>query len=226
MILEQLLFLPLIPSILLGWSSLPLLIVLTLLAAAATAWFLDWPGSRVNLKAMRASSFDPTLVPANIDTIVIGSGSGGCAAANLLAQSGQRVLLLEQHYRTGGCTHTFREQGCEWDTGLHYTAAGMGRATSRPGALLNFMTHGLQQWTPLQDPYDRVIFPADEQVEEGKPNCSEYSFWTGTDKTVKSILANIDPDNKQLEERAQEYMALCMRINDGFTALGSEYICV
>lgn len=80
-----------------------------------------------------------------------GSGSGGIACANLLAQSGQRVLILEQHTRTGGCTHSFREEGCEWDTGLHYTSRAMGLKTHRPGALMHFMTKGLQQWTPLQD---------------------------------------------------------------------------
>jgi len=67
---------------------------------------------------IRASAFSPDKVPSNLDTIVIGSGSGGSTAANLLAQSGQRVLVLEQHAVTGGCTHSFREEGCEWDTGM------------------------------------------------------------------------------------------------------------
>jgi len=50
--------------------------------------------------------------------------SGGSSCANVLAQSGQRVLLLEQHEeRTGGCTHTFRIENCEWDTGKSRTCA-------------------------------------------------------------------------------------------------------
>ena len=42
------------------------------------------------------------------DTIVIGSGIGGLATAAILAQSKEkhRVLVLEQHYRCGGCCHS------------------------------------------------------------------------------------------------------------------------
>jgi len=29
-------------------------------------------------------------------------------------------LVLEQHDVAGGCTHTFEENGYEFDTGLHY----------------------------------------------------------------------------------------------------------
>ena len=223
MLLEQLSAIPLLSLV---RQASPLQAALVTAFVAATAfwvWIFDWPGSKVELHPMRASNFSPAQVPTDLDTIVVGSGSGGCAAANLLAQSGQRVLLLEQHYRTGGCTHTFREEGCEWDTGLHYTAASMGQATSRPGALLRFMTHGLQQWTPLEDPYDQVLFPADDNVAAGKPNSNKYSFLTGIDATVDSILTDIDPSNKSLRKRMIVYMNLCQRINDGFTALGSEY---
>jgi all-trans-retinol 13,14-reductase len=81
-------------------------------------WLFHWPARRVKLHPRRASRFRPELVLENgkqrrFDTIVIGSGSGGCACANLLAQSGQRVLILEQHTKTGGCTHSFRDRGCE-----------------------------------------------------------------------------------------------------------------
>lgn len=69
-------------------------------------------------QSRRADRFRPEKIPSNLDTIVIGSGSGGSTVANLLAQSGQRVLVLEQHSVTGGCTHSFRESGCEYDTGL------------------------------------------------------------------------------------------------------------
>ena len=97
----------------------PVWLVIGALGMASTVvWLFHWPAQKVKLQPMRASPFHPDRVPHNIDTIVIGSGSGGSATANLLAQAGQRVLVLEQHPdRTGGCTHSFREHGCEWDTG-------------------------------------------------------------------------------------------------------------
>ncbi len=60
-------------------------------------WLSYWPGRHAKLVPIRASAFSPDKVPSNLDTIVIGSGSGGSSCSNILAQSGQRVLLLEQH---------------------------------------------------------------------------------------------------------------------------------
>jgi hypothetical protein len=88
-----------------------------LLLASLVIYITTFPASRP-VQSRRADKFHPSKVPPNLDTIVIGSGSGGSTAANLLAQSGQRVLVLEQHSVTGGCTHSFREENCEWDTGL------------------------------------------------------------------------------------------------------------
>jgi len=198
------------------------------LAVLVVRFFRSWPASRairtaddLKRRVVRASAFRPELVPASVDTVVIGSGSGGCACANLLAQSGQKVLVLEQHPdRTGGCTHTFRVDGCEWDTGLHYTSAGMGDKTQRPGAIMHFMTKGLQQFTRLADPYDDVLFPDDPNVAQDLPNRSRYSFVTGAANTVDSILADLDPDNRPLRQKMLEWMDLCSDINDGFTALG------
>eukprot|EP01104_Vermistella_antarctica_P020158 TRINITY_DN843_c0_g1_i2.p1 TRINITY_DN843_c0_g1~~TRINITY_DN843_c0_g1_i2.p1 ORF type:complete len:342 (+),score=99.46 TRINITY_DN843_c0_g1_i2:62-1087(+) len=59
-------------------------------------------------------------IPEDIDAIVIGSGMGGLYLAAVLAKVGWRVLVLEQHYIAGGCTHTFEDKGWEFDTGLHY----------------------------------------------------------------------------------------------------------
>ena len=45
---------------------------------------------------------------------------GGLCCGALLSKVGQRVVILEQHYIAGGCTHVFKEQGIEFDTGVHY----------------------------------------------------------------------------------------------------------
>ncbi len=64
--------------------------------------------------------FSPEKVPANLDALVIGSGISGLATAAVLAKSGKKVLVLEQHDRAGGCCHTFVEKGYEFDVGVHY----------------------------------------------------------------------------------------------------------
>ncbi len=47
----------------------------------------------------------------DLDAIVIGSGMGGLCSAAMLAKMGKRVLVLEQHYIAGGCTHVFDDKG-------------------------------------------------------------------------------------------------------------------
>ena len=57
------------------------------------------------------------------DTIVIGSGPGGLAAAVALARGGQKVLVLEQHSLPGGWSHSFTLEGHRFSPGVHYLGA-------------------------------------------------------------------------------------------------------
>ena len=94
---------------------------------------------------MPKKSKEPQFLEVHTDKFI----HGGQVVGTL--QSGQKVLVLEQHPdRTGGCTHSFRQENCEWDTGLHYTSMGMSQRTQRPGALLHFMTKGKQAFVRLQ----------------------------------------------------------------------------
>ncbi len=64
--------------------------------------------------------FKARKVPDDLEYIVIGSGISGLSSAALLARTGRKVLVLEQHYVAGGCMHAFKEAGFEWDSGVHY----------------------------------------------------------------------------------------------------------
>ncbi len=68
---------------------------------------------------------------ANWDTIIIGSGAGGLAAAICLSRAGKKVLVLEQHDVPGGWCHSFYLHGHRFTPGVHYIGLlGEGEATS------------------------------------------------------------------------------------------------
>ena len=59
------------------------------------------------------------------DSIVIGSGLSGLTCALLLARSGRRVLVLEQHSQPAPVVRGFSRDGLYFDSGFHY-AGGLG----------------------------------------------------------------------------------------------------
>ena len=66
------------------------------------------------------------------DCVVIGSGLAGLTAGNTLARAGQRVLLLEQHYKLGGMATWFRRPGGHiFDISLHGFPVGMVKSCRR-----------------------------------------------------------------------------------------------
>lgn len=159
------------------------------------------------IKFQRASAFRPEVVPKKIDTIVIGSGPGACACANLLAQSGNKVLMLEQHTTTGGGTHSFSYQGCEWDTGLHYSSTAMSCNTARPGAIMDFMSKGKQKFQQIPEPCDEVFFP----------DHLSYPFLDGKSKIIDAL---VDDDDDELKRRVKTYMDIYSDVHRGFVGLG------
>ncbi len=109
------------------------------------------------MKAGPDRHWDTHLPEGKLDTIVIGSGMGGMTCAALLAELGQRVAVLEQHYEPGGFTHTFRRKGFRWDVGVH--AVGEVSEHSMTGRLLARLSRGQLEWASLGSVYDEFHWP-------------------------------------------------------------------
>lgn len=90
------------------------------------------------------------------DVVVIGAGIGGLICANLLARSGLRVLLVEQHYMVGGYCSIFRRKGYTFDAATHFYPL-LGNPETKTGKLLRDL--GITtEWVKM-DPVDQFHFP-------------------------------------------------------------------
>jgi len=90
------------------------------------------------------------------DAVVIGAGVGGLICANLLARSGLKVLLIEQHFMVGGYCSAFRRKGYTFDAATHFYPL-LGNPSTITGSLLAEL--GVTtQWIKM-DPVDCFYFP-------------------------------------------------------------------
>ncbi len=59
----------------------------------------------------------------NPHILIIGSGLGGLICGYILSREGFKVTILEKHHKFGGNLQTFRRNGVEFDTGMHYVGS-------------------------------------------------------------------------------------------------------
>ena len=143
------------------------------------------------------------------DCIVIGSGMGGMTAAALLSRIGKKVLILEQHDVLGGCTHTFSEEGFEFDTGLHYMGEEVTRADNPMGFLLQVLGLGQIEWSKMNSTYDHAIISpllaAQKTIKPTKPSTlTNMEFTDNLDETIQRIITAFPEE----EEAIRSYLRL------------------
>ncbi|MEZ4916062.1 MAG: NAD(P)/FAD-dependent oxidoreductase [Chitinophagales bacterium] len=132
--------------------------------------------------------YNPKMELSGYDFIIVGSGIAGLTAAVILAKEGYKVLVLEQHYRPGGFTHTFkRKDGYFWDVGVHYVGNADKGEAIRP--IFNYLTNSELEWESMGDIYDRVIIDKDV-----------YDFYKGKENH-KAQMIKYFPDEKEAIEQ-------------------------
>src|SRR3989304_9390590 len=95
--------------------------------------------------------------PEQHDAIVIGSGIGGLVCANLLAEGGMKVLLIERHYVLGVFCSSFRRKGFLFDAATHFYPL-LGNPSTLTGKLVCEL--GLPtEWIKM-DPVDQFHLPS------------------------------------------------------------------
>ncbi|XP_069178023.1 all-trans-retinol 13,14-reductase-like [Procambarus clarkii] len=149
--------------------------------------------------AVLKQGFSLDKVPENLDAIVIGSGVGGLSVAALMAKSGKKVLVLEQHDQAGGCCHTYIEKGYEFDVGIHYVGEMATQTICK--TYVDQITNGQLEWAPMRDDYDDVVFAEKGKEPRKYPVFSGNGRWEEyLKKTFPEEAKNIDKFFKMMDE--------------------------
>lgn len=155
--------------------------------------------NRNNAVANNRDGFAKRKIPENIDVIIIGSGISALTCGGLLSRVGKKVLILEQHYIAGGCTHLFEDKGYEFDTGVHY----LGRIQKRQ-KLLDLITEPLMEWDRMGTEENEYIY--DEINIEG----DMYQLRAGRKGFMKEVEKHFPSEVKNVEQ----YLDDCNETSD------------
>jgi len=116
--------------------------------------------------------------------IVIGSGISALTLAGILSRfNKKKVLILEQHSRTGGYSHSFSRKGYTWSAGFHYIGNIFNGKLA--GIVLSFITDGKLHWCKTPEPFESFQFP-------------DFTFSVyGEEKKFRNDLIEAFPEEKK-----------------------------
>lgn len=138
------------------------------------------------------------------DTIIIGSGAGGLAAAICLSRAGQKVLVLEQHDVPGGWCHSFYLNGHRFTPGVHYVGL------CAEGEATNDLYRGLGIANDLA--FFRMNPDAYEHVHIGE---HRFDFPADPEALVNRLSERFPKEKKQIKK----YLGLIRKVSEELYSL-------
>ena len=139
------------------------------------------------------------------DAIIIGSGLGGLTTAAILAKEGQKVLVLERHFKGGGFTHVFKRKKYEWDIGLHYL--GDLNQNEFVSKIFNYISTDPLHWESMGEIYDVAIIEGDK-----------YEFPSGKENLISKLIGYFPDESTAINK----YFELIKKLNNSSAWFFSE----
>jgi all-trans-retinol 13,14-reductase len=130
------------------------------------------------------------------DTVIIGSGLSGLICASILSKEGEKVCIVEQHFKPGGCLQTFQRNGRVFDTGIHYVGGlDKGQNLYQYFQYIDIMDK-LNIRRLDRDAVDKICFDGDE---------TEYPLAEGYDNFIEK-LSHFFPHQKENLKKYTDFL--------------------
>ena len=134
---------------------------------------------------------------------IVGGGLGGLFCGAILSKDGLQVRVLERHCVAGGGLHTFRRNGIEFETGLHYVGG------FKEGDILNKICSYLGIMDKLsfkdmsEDCFDTVLIGSDN---------ARYGMSCGVDRFVGNLVTQFPEEEQNIRNYISALYAICDKI--------------
>jgi all-trans-retinol 13,14-reductase len=136
------------------------------------------------------------------DVLVIGSGMGGLACADILGREGFRVCILEKNMQIGGSLQTYVRDKVIFDSGVHYLGGlSKGQNLYQIFKYLDIVDKLKLQQQDL-DAFDKILIEDDD---------AEYAFAQGYENFINKLLIHFPGEEETLRIYCDKIKEICSK---------------